>query len=340
MEEENREHDSNHDVDISNEHHHHHHHKSSKTLMQVTICVLALVIIGLIGYIIIDKSIWSQPSTQSPNNQPQNQTATSDDATTEITDAAIISDLNKKTAILLSAPFDGYDWTSTVTNNSFNYLDSLMKNGGFAAQEKVYNILYSLYFNDAFSKITTSDYSRAEASEAIKDTAIEGYPDEFYNHVTKIDADTIAKIYKDLYGEDIKHQSAKELCGGFFYDSKKGLYLKGLYDACGGASPISYNLYREKYEAAGDKAYAHIRIGTVRCEHDEVNCTFYSGYHSYDDTQKMQPLGTVNSSKYFANQGEAASVITADNFEDFAPYRLVFTKASDGNYVFDGLEKL
>ncbi|MBR3220530.1 hypothetical protein IKF76_01550 [Candidatus Saccharibacteria bacterium] len=317
--------------------------KGNKGAIVAIAVVLALVALGLIGYIILDKTVWNKQSGSS--NQSQSQTETPDEITaSEITDAEIISDLDEKSSILLNLYIQegatkDYGWDSMVTSSMYNYLDALMADGKLSNEAKVYNVLRHLFYNEnAFSKVTASDYTNAEVAEIIKDSVLQGSnPSEFFNYVTKIDADEVAKMYKALYGEDIKHQSAKEICGGFYYDASKGLYLKGLYDACGGINPITYNFYREKYESVGDKAYAYFRVGTVNCEVDETSCTYYSGYFGHDDLAKLEPIGTVNMNAYFDSDD---GIITADNFEDFAPYRLVFEKQGDGSYAFVEIEKL
>lgn len=318
--------------------------KGNKGGIVAVVVILVLAVLGLIGYIILDKTVWNKSS--SSQGQSQSQIDAPDEVVvSEITDSNIKSELDKESSILftLYLPDKDYDWSNVVASSMYNYVDQLMTDGQLSDEAKVYVTLRALQdYEEAFTKVTSSDYTESEAKAIMAESTMQNQPaSEFFSYVTKVDADDVAKLYKDIFGEDIKHQSAKEICGGYYYNADKGLYLKGLYDGCGGASPISYNLYREKYESAGDKAYMYFRVGTVNCAYDSTTCDYYSGFLSYDDAQKATPLGSVTASgTYFDNNGRAKSIVTTENFEQFAPYRIVFDKQDDGSYTFEKVEKL
>ena len=314
--------------------------KSSKTPIIAIAIVLALVVLGLIGYIILDKTIWNKSSSN--QSQSQSQIDNPDEiVVSEITDNNVKSELDKESSIMLGLFFpegeQDFAWKSIVAGGMYNYFIPLMEEEKLSDQAKIFTLLRALQeYDNAFVKVARSDYTNAEIQDIYKDSILSGDANSFYDYVLKIDADTVAKAYKELYGEDINHQSAKEVCGGYYYDAKKGLYLKGLFDGCGGASPISYNLYREKYETAGDKAYIDMRVATVNCAYETNVCDYYSGIFS-DITGNEHKIGSTST---YWNNGNAVSIITDDNYEQFAPYRIIFDKQDDGSYAFEKVEKL
>ena len=221
------------------------------------------------------------------------------------------------------------------------YIPELYKNEGYTMEQKLLALLHNeKFYNDRFEKIG-SKYTEDDFKEYIgsKNTLIQDWK-TFKEYVKVLPAEYVATRYEELYGEELKHQDAKEMCGGFEYDEKLGVYMSGLYDACGGLDARSVQLRVFNWGSTTEEYHVDANLVTtyVNSAFAEQTCNVYNGIVTdiLDENGNVKKdLAVYNTCKFNADGGTDYT-LTEEDVESTAKYRFTFDK----EFHFKGIKKL
>lgn len=152
-----------------------------------------------------------------------------------------------------------------------------------------------------------------------------------YSEELIVSADTVADAYKKMFGEELEHRTSAT-CPRYEYDAQNKVYRMS-YN-CGGSSDAYHAFYSYNYTIKDDKAYVYRAIGSYGL--------WGNGCNVYKDYINWWPNTSLDQELYYSScPGSGMDFkITDSNYNDFAHYRYVFTKAADGTYYFEKIEKL
>jgi hypothetical protein len=221
------------------------------------------------------------------------------------------------------------------------YIPELYKNEGYTTEQKLHALLYNeKFYNDRFEKIG-SKYTEADFKEYIgsKNTLIQDWA-TFKQYVKILPAEYVTTRYEEIYGEELKHQDAKEMCGGFEYDEKLGVYMSGLYDACGGVNIIGARLRVFSWTSTAEeyRVDANVVTSYVNNAYGEPTCNIYNGIitNITDDNGNVKKDLAVYNTCQFNADGGTDYTLTEEDVESTAKYRFTFDK----DFHFKGIKKL
>ena len=221
------------------------------------------------------------------------------------------------------------------------YIPELYKNEGYTTEQKLLALLHNeKFYNDRFEKID-SKYTEDDFKDYIgaKNTLIADWK-AFKEYVKVLPAEYVATRYEEVYGEELKHQDAKEMCGGFEYDEKLGVYLSGLYDACGGVDFRSVLLRVFSWGSSTEEYHVDANVVTtyVNNAFEEQTCNVYNGLVEdiVDDNGNVKKDLAVYNTCKFNSEGGTDYTLTDDDVDTAAKYRFTFDK----EFHFKGIKKL
>lgn len=140
--------------------------------------------------------------------------------------------------------------------------------------------------------------------------------------------DDIAKIYHDIFGQDVIHQDIVYCPIYFNYYQELNIYYK-LRGGCGGWTDYNRQYYVYDYDVSDDNAYVYIAAASSNGE-GELMCDVYT-YDELNSGESINVCGSVS---------DPEDLINSSNYQNFAKYRFVFNNADDGTYYFVKVEKL
>ena len=293
--------------------------KSQKPLIW---CLGILALISLIAAAVFAYLYFSAPQNTS-STPTTSESELSEEI--EIKDTYILRDLDEKMSILHDAKETGalmkkggpkyFEAISLYQNR----LSEIAKIAGIAN-----SIIPDYYIGlEEMQSIANEQEYNAENAEAYLNSYHEGYK-----------ADTIARKYQDVFGEELVKGAAngQSYCPEFYYNSTYDFYYNASL-GCGGTGPDVGLYYKNKYTSDGEHAYVYVSVGTFSAEDNNIYC----GIIDYSDS-------ATSSSERPAICGSATDSVEAEidktNYQDFSQYRFVFNKADDGTYYFSKVEKL
>lgn len=293
--------------------------KSQKPLIW---CLGILALIGLVAAAVFAYLYFTAP-------QETSSTPTISDSELseeiEIEDTYILRDLDEKMAIL----HDTKETGALMKKGGFEYLEAIsIYQNRLSEIAKIASIANSIipdyYIGlEEMQSIANEQEYNAENAEAYLNSYHEGYK-----------ADTIARKYQDVFGEELVKGAAngQSYCPEFYYNSTYDFYYNASL-GCGGTGPDVGLYYKNKYTSDGEHAYVYVSVGTFSAEDNNIYC----GIIDYSDS-------ATSSSERPAICGSATDSVEAKidktNYQDFSQYRFVFNKADDGTYYFSKVEKL
>ena len=291
----------------------------------------------------------NQKTTNVPQISPSTSTSsTEEDVEVELADATIKDRLN----YIFGAIHNRYDSDfvsdsgKPVSANFFmNYVSSLYKNGEYDNLQKLWTTLFALYHDNEFQSLAS--FSQLNNKDFTPYFGMINDNENFRRYVTAVSAEKVEEKYKNLFGNVPTHQDVNEICGGFRYDADAKVYYYGQDNGCGGTDTRGLSLYRTKYSSDAENAYIYAKTATVVS--DGENCVVYSDVFP-DVYDRSNNTIITNVKEYYGECHITPSTPTSPStidfdlstakLPDFAEYRFVFTKAPDGSYYFDSVEKL
>ncbi len=295
---------------------------SPKSQKHLIWCLGILALIGLVAAAVFAYLYFTAP--QDTSSTP----TTSDSELSEeieIKDTYILRDLDEKMAIL----HDTKETGALMKKGGFEYLEAIsIYQNRLSEIAKIASIANSIipdyYIGlEEMQSIANEQEYNAENAEAYLNSYHEGYK-----------ADTIARKYQDVFGEELVKGAAngQSYCPEFYYNSTYDFYYNASL-GCGGTGPDVGLYYKNKYTSDGEHAYVYVSVGTFSAEDNNIYCDIID----YSDS-------ATSSSERPAICGSATDSVEAKidktNYQDFSQYRFVFNKADDGTYYFSKVEKL
>ena len=301
--------------------------KGKKGLIAAIIILLAVIAVACIAIAL---------NNQKKGNEPSPTTSAGPKVET-VEDVAVKEKLYQKIAVLnvtdyKNATNSKFLETGVMRSPSFmlTYIPNFYENSGYTAKQQLYTLLLTLRnYENRFEDLTGKNI---DPTPYIKDNPRVETKDQFYKNVKGLSAEYVAERYKELYGVSVQHADTIEMCGGFNYDEKSGLYLTGLNDACGGMDFRSLML-RVLDVTKTDDSYSVTANAVTMYTGDGNNqktCNVYDAVYSLDNNGKVYKTCTMD------DQFNTDFVLTADDADNVAKYRFDF----DENYHFTGITKL
>ncbi len=269
----------------------------------VTNIILLLIIVGLVGFIVYDKSILSKDvdNDNVSNNKKQE----------DLISVDLKRSISKKIDYLtykVSTSGDDY-----YIHNAYNFNYDLLNNSTMSNDKKLLFIISNQYERHTGLTIGVDDMELPD--DNWKDWAKNGH----YYEQNQITLSDVEKEYHSLFGyDDIDFTSGKSgVCPSITFDKKNQVYY--LNNACGGTTGGEISSYKANYVTDGDKLYVDVYYGiTVNKDNNKFDLC-------YD-------LNSDNSCKEVT--ASSSQVITKSNYKEFEGYRFSFKLNKDNEYNF------
>ena len=234
-------------------------------------------------------------------------------------DAETINDLDTLTLVALGSDIDGGEYGRSVWVNAAGYpiAEELIEKGELSDKSKVTTIVEKLWNNQTGVRPVTEEEAAQIANKTSQSI-------DKVSHIKVLDASAVEKEYQKVYGEEeIQHQGSL-ICGSPIYDSEINLYYVPLeLGGCGGSPYYTKaHFYKYDYKIDGDKAYVYVASAAENRDNQICKLT----KNGAKDCQAMPE-------SYSFTLGET-------NYEQFPKHRLIFVKATDGEYYFEKVESL
>ena len=286
------------------------------------LCILATVAASVFGFLYFTNN---SPSNENTNNQANiTEPTESTDEEVAITDTYVLRDLDEKIAVLLGGKLN--DRQITVGRSIYTDDIVLIQNGILPE---------SRYLYKAISKADNVYLNNEQVSTIIEAS---GYPDYFRQELSQgVKGDSVAKVYKYYFGNEVQHQELTDTCPGYHYYPEIDIYAPDLIGGCGGATPYGRYYYIYDYKKNNSNAYAYIAAASSDPNDDFGNLKIYCNVYDYE-TLKQEENISICIENYPTSDG--TFTLDSSNYQNFAKYRFVFNKADDGTYYFSHVEKL
>lgn len=270
-------------------------------------CAVALCSIAFGAWALLTK----KSNSQEPGNTHYNQVSNIDVET--------INDLDTLTLVALGSNIDGGEYGHSVWVNAAGYpiAEELIEKGELSDKSKVTTIVEKLWNNQTGVRPVTEEEAAQIANKTNQSI-------DKVSRIKVLDASAVEKEYQKVYGEEeIQHQGSL-ICGSPIYDSEINLYYIPLeLGGCGGSPYYTKaHFYKYDYKIDGDKAYVYVASAAENRDNQICKLT----KNGAKDCQTMPEL-------YSFTLGET-------NYEQFPKHRLIFVKATDGEYYFEKVESL
>ena len=312
----------------------------SKKILIIIVTILG-VIATTIGVILIILQITKPTSpldndngpdqlSQSESNPESTPDATSTDEKNVVPEpvADIPQDLLGIVNFLLGSKLNGRTMNGrTIETGRTIYYDDidLMRDGKLSETWYINNII-------AF-KATPINLTTGQVQTIIDN---ENYPDEYKKRLTQgYDGTEVATLYKQLFGTEIQHQTARANCLTYAYDAATNIYYD--YDnisgvgGCGGSTTLSRYYYPYDYAVSDSNAFVYVAAAML--EDNGRSITVYC-----DVTYSIEELNSGTAS-VCSHDATKQFTLNSSNYQDFAKYRFVFNRADDWTYYFNKVEK-
>lgn len=310
----------------------------------ITIVILAILALAGIAFGIYGMFFQPKPVNQPETNQsPTNTEPTEDESITtrndevEITDSAVIDDLDKKIAILFNT--DNTDRTFNTGMGITYYGLQLFREGDISESDKVRSVITHA--------LGLKPLDKEKVDAAVSQNRYSGETEQFFRESAKgIDGDSVAQKYKEIFGKTLVKGEIEEYCGYYKYNKQYDFYYSGI-PGCGGRTPYSELYYKYRYTEDDNHAYVYTSTAVISPTFSttpEGYSTEDAPFYVYCDVSYLGENGIVENAKVCATlqsyDEKEAFTLNTSNYEQYSNYRFVFDKTNDGNYYFSRVEKL
>ena len=295
-----------------------------KNLIILAIIIYVIASFGFLIYTFVMINYWtSSPETFTSvvlvNDEPSDEPTTNTTEEVEITDARVLRDLDDKLAILHHT--DDTSTTMTMHPSIFSEY-RLYSDEGLNEMDKIYTI-----YGYTYGKNLHNEPSQKQIEDLQTNLGDKVSSDLIGIGPRVIDASIFSGAYQDVFGEKVNLNivnDKNDICPTLRYDSSTNL-LYGFH-GCGGTSPFERYYYKNRYTTDGDHAYVYINAGVIDLEESKIYCEV--------NVDTSTPCGDYD------DVADSNFTIDASNHDKFAEYRFTFTKATDGTYYFEEVEKI
>lgn len=247
------------------------------------VVVLLAISAAAIAFTMMKKDVKPSidPATATATEEPTNEPIA-------LTDEAVIAKINQRIDEVNLINYGQYSTNKkgeSTVSAGFMYKKNgeLFDNLGLTDKEKVFVTAAVLQFSDenALEKVTKADY-KAQAVQEYKDLISET---DFVKNGKKISAEKFAARYKEIFGEEVKHQTVNE-CGAIaHYSSDTGNYYFNFVGGCGGADMRAIIIKKDEYKVLDNEYYLDATVATVYDGQDVGGnnvCAVFDGYYNLD----------------------------------------------------------
>lgn len=316
--------------------------KNSKPLIATSIICAILAVAGVAFGIY---GMFLQPPQKCEVNCEQTSNSNTNDQESadisnnevEITDSAIIDDLDKKIAILFNT--DNTDRTFNTGMGIGYYGLKLFKQGDISESDKVRSVITNT--------LELKPLDEEKINAAVSQNGYSGETENFFRQsIRGIDGELVAEKYKEIFGDTLVKGEIVEYCGYYKYNKQYDFYYAGI-QGCGGRTPYSELYYKHSYTEDKNHAYVYISTAVISPtfgKTPEGYNTEDAPFYVYCDVSYLGDNGIVEDAKVCATlqsyEEKEAFRLDESNYEQYSNYRFVFDKDSNGNYYFNKVEKL
>lgn len=291
--------------------------KSNKTtIILVVILVLVLVACGVAAAIMLWPKGGSEPATPVTPTEP----TVSEEV--ELTDQAVIADINSKLGKAMLVTFEN---GHARTPSPSDYDVALVKNGTLNDVAKAGTILSGIQGtapNDGQIQTLLADTEDTYFTKHYTDRTLEEAKANFGSTTMVYSGATVREEYIKFYGKELSKSSidATEIsnspCSYWGYNESLDLYYNET--GCGGMSdPREY--YISKYTKDDNNAYVYISAGMS------------DGFSVLCD---VSLLGAEKTSENCGTEDDGA-FLNSTSYTKFTQYKITFEKSEDGKYYLE-----
>lgn len=208
-------------------------------------------------------------------------------------------------------------------------LEELFKNESITEDRKTYIAVNSIEPEDAIVDLENISDDRIK-KEIPNFASHVSWDNEL--HVKQIKADSVAKLYKNLFGGEITHQDVSG-CPLYIYYPAGNIYY--YVSECGGTTADRIYITKRNYQKKKDIITVDVTPAFLYYNRAE-SYSIFSETQSYDDLEKnrVTPITTIPISEWESFK------IDDSNKKDYNTYRFTFKKDSLGNYYFYEIHKM
>lgn len=204
--------------------------------------------------------------------------------------------------------------------------------------DKLFITLASLSKGGEFEeKVSKTDFNASVVKEFDRDGTLKEA--DFLKYGTKVSAEKVASTYKDLFGEDVKHQSIKE-CGALgYYDAETKYYYSDPIGGCGGYDERKIVIRQYNNTESDDNYFVKVGVVTV---FDGTNqsgkelCAIFDGFYNVDTSAWGYDMESDKVAKSCKPGDSASSILSAAGEEHLTHFLYTFDK----DFHFKKIERL
>lgn len=294
--------------------------KQNNKVLIIIIVVLLFIIVGLLAVFIppmLKATKNNEKTTEEKDKKHKDKDETKE---TELTDQAIIDNLNLKIRYLTNESKEGVTYGYSFRNGEISDFGDFFHN--LDDDLKLYVVLDYLYKENKFHALAPENESDPLIATYVKNMGA--------SEVKQITGQEVKQEYKNFFGTDqVDLTVLKErMCFNYKYASNKDLFYKEA-PTCGGSSASRIYVYKNKYSIKGDNAYVYVNYGMIKPKEGSSNgMTIIKGL---EDEEEYKTVSSYEEARTFE--------INAENYKEFSEYKYIFQKDETGNYYFVSFEK-
>ena len=321
---------------------------NQETLMKkdkkVVPLIIAVIVLLLISAACVAVAVLTKGKNNDGNIVDQNGISEPEVVLSDVTDETVKTTMNDRFDAVAMIYYGSQGKNKKngdvlLTSLAFTKNEELFSDLRLSDKEKIFiTAAHLMNFTGKYEeKITKDDLKTDFLKDAVKRAG--GSSNEVLKEGTKIKAEKFAEAYKELFGEDIKHQTVDE-CGGWaYYDAGTGYYYADPIGGCGGYDERQILIKRLDYKMSDENYFLEFGVTTTLDGMDKNGnevCAIFKGYYDIDTdvwAYNMNDDKVAKSCKSGSDQYTLAAQIGENEMTKF---RFVFDK----EFHFKKIERL
>ncbi len=301
---------------------------SNKWLM-ITAAVLAVITIGLVGYVMTNKEF-----SQSNNPTEKKQNKNNEEVEQELKDVDIIKNVSTKIDLLVAKDHT-VEYETSKSWGAYGFRFGLLKNQ-LKNEFKQIIVMESLDWDN----ITGDAWKANPEMSAYINNALKFMPEtNVFEENGQVTTEKANQKSIELFGKEITNPVASiGKCPKYIYDATSKMYFRPS-PSCGGASDGWVASYKSKFTKKGQAVYAYVSFAFIQT----IDNGKYKAYKDFDYLEDSLSLGRLD----FKNEYETSIPVNnfetfkldSTNYQDFSEYKFTFQKKDNDNYYFEKVEQ-
>ncbi len=303
--------------------------------------IALVVVLLLISAVCVAFSVMTKGKNKDGGTDVNGNSSAPVEQLSDVTDETVKSTLNDRFDVLTMTSYNQYNKNkkgeaSTSLAFIFTQNGALFSNLRLTEKEKFYIIAgYYETRSDELAKVEKSDY-KSKAVQKYKDAISES---DFLKNGRKVKVDEVANLYKEVFGEEIKHQSLEECGANAHLGDDTGYYYFNFVGGCGGMDFRKIVAKKLAYKMSGENYYLDLGLTTVFDGQDDDGkniCAIFNGYYAINTDAWRFNMDDDKVAKKCENGLSATKLSEQIGDSEMTKFRLVFDK----EFHFNKIERL